>query len=47
MEHTHPPVVDRNERIQQEIASKNWQDADRPKLADRYMAAVAVLKPKT
>jgi predicted Zn-dependent protease len=44
---THPPVADRNARIQQEITSEKWQDADRPKLADRYAMAVAALKPKS
>ena len=47
MEHTHPPVPDRNAKIQQEIAGQNWQDADRPKLADLYAMAVAALKPKS
>lgn len=47
MLHTHPPVADRDARIQQEIASNNWQDADRPKLAERYAMAVAALKPKS
>jgi predicted Zn-dependent protease len=44
---THPPVADRNAKIQQEIASNNWQDADRPKLADRYAMAVAAIRPKS
>jgi predicted Zn-dependent protease len=44
---THPPVADRNAKIQQEIASNNWQDADRPKLADRFAMAVAAIKPKS
>lgn len=44
---THPPVPERNTRIQKEIASQGWQDQDRPKLAERYEAAVAVLKPKS
>ncbi|MGE5326656.1 MAG: M48 family metalloprotease [Deltaproteobacteria bacterium] len=47
MQHTHPPVADRNARIQQEIASNNWQDKDRPKLAERFAMAVAALKPKS
>lgn len=44
---THPPVGDRNARIQHLIASNNWQDSDRPKLADRYATAIAALKPKS
>ncbi len=44
---THPPVGDRNARIHQQIASNNWQDSDRPKLADRYVMAVAAVKPKS
>lgn len=44
---THPPVADRNTRIQQEIASEHWQDAERPKLADRFVQMTAVLRPKT
>jgi predicted Zn-dependent protease len=46
MTHTHPPVRDRNERITQLIAQQNWQDADRPQLADRYSTMTAELKPK-
>jgi predicted Zn-dependent protease len=44
---THPPVPDRNTRIQQLITSNRWQDAERPKLADRFAQMTAVLKPKT
>jgi predicted Zn-dependent protease len=47
---THPPVNDRNTRIQQEITSQHWEDTDRPRLADRFAAATAMLprfKPKT
>ncbi len=44
---THPPVSDRNAKIQQQIATEKWQDADRPKLAERYAMAVAAVKPKS
>jgi predicted Zn-dependent protease len=43
---THPPVKDRNVRIQQTITAQHWEDADRPKLADRFAAQTQVLKPK-
>lgn len=46
-ERTHPPVKDRNERIQKLIATEHWEDTDRPKLADRFAAATSSLpKPK-
>jgi len=41
---THPPVQERNEKIQQQIAQQNWQDGDRPQLADRYTTLTAMLK---
>jgi predicted Zn-dependent protease len=44
---THPPVPDRNARIQQWITSNRWQDAGRPTLADRFIQMTAVLRPKT
>jgi predicted Zn-dependent protease len=40
---THPLVSQRNARISQLIASEHWEDADRPKLADRFSAATAML----
>jgi predicted Zn-dependent protease len=43
---THPPVKDRNERIQQTVTAQHWEDADRPKLADRFAAQTQMLKPK-
>ncbi|MBI1940309.1 MAG: M48 family metalloprotease [Acidobacteria bacterium] len=43
---THPPVSERNARIQQTIAAQQWEDADRPKLAERFAAATQALKPK-
>lgn len=43
---THPPVQERNSRMEQEIARQNWQDADRPQLADRFATFTAMLKPK-
>jgi predicted Zn-dependent protease len=43
---THPPVKDRNDRIQQLIASNHWEDADRPKLAERFQALTQSLKTK-
>jgi predicted Zn-dependent protease len=44
---THPPVKDRNDRITKQIAQQQWQDADRPQLADRYVTLTAMLKPKS
>ncbi|MHB8652328.1 MAG: M48 family metalloprotease [Terriglobia bacterium] len=43
---THPPVKDRNERIQQQIVSEHWEDANRPALADRFTTLTAMLKTK-
>ena len=43
---THPPVKDRNTRIQQTITAQHWEDADRPKLADRFAAETKTLKAK-
>jgi predicted Zn-dependent protease len=43
---THPPVPERNARIQQWISSHHWNDAGRPRLAERYEQAVAVIKSK-
>ena len=43
---THPPVPDRNTRIGQTISAQHWEDADRPKLADRFAAETKVLKPQ-
>ncbi len=43
---THPPVKDRNDRIQTQITSQHWEDQGRPKLADRFTAATQVLKTK-
>ncbi len=43
---THPPVADRNARIQQLIASNNWQDNEGHKLADRFVQETAVLRSK-
>ncbi len=43
---THPPVKDRNQRIDQLISAQHWEDQDRPKLADRYAAETKMLKPK-
>ena len=43
---THPPVKDRTDRIQQIIANKQWQDADKPPLADRYTTLTAMLRTK-
>lgn len=44
---THPPVKERDERIQQQIASEHWEDANRPALADRFTTFTAMLKTKT
>jgi len=43
---THPPVKDRNARIQQTITAQHWEDADRPKLADRFTLQTKMVKPK-
>lgn len=44
---THPPVNQRNTRIQKLIAEQHWEDTDRPRLADRFSSAIATLpKPK-
>jgi predicted Zn-dependent protease len=43
---THPPVKERNVRIQQTITAQHWEDADRPKLADRFAAETKTLKAK-
>ncbi len=43
---THPPVADRNARMQQFISSEHWTDAGRPRLAERYEQMVAVVKSK-
>jgi predicted Zn-dependent protease len=48
-ERTHPPVKDRNTRIEQLVASQQWTDSERPRLADRFAEATAALpklKPK-
>jgi len=33
---THPPIAKRNERLANIISTQSWQDADKPKLAERY-----------
>jgi predicted Zn-dependent protease len=43
---THPPVKERNVRIQQTLTAQHWEDADRPKLADRFAAETKTLKAK-
>jgi predicted Zn-dependent protease len=43
---THPPVKDRNQRIEQFLSAQHWQDADRPRLANRYSVVAAALKGK-
>jgi len=43
---THPPVKERNARVAQTITAEQWEDADRPKLADRFAAETQALKPK-
>lgn len=43
---THPPVSERNDRLQKAITDERWEDADRPKLADRFAAQTQMLKPK-
>ena len=43
---THPPVKDRNARLQETITTQQWVDWDRPKLGRRFAAATLALKPK-
>src|SRR5579859_199689 len=43
---THPPVQDRNERMQQQITAEHWEDAGRPALADRFTTLTAMLRSK-
>ena len=43
---THPPVSERNARLQNAITTEHWEDADRPKLAERFAAQTQMLKPK-
>ncbi|HTV54869.1 MAG TPA: M48 family metalloprotease [Terriglobia bacterium] len=38
---THPPVDQRNQRIEQLIAAQRWTDANRPEMADRFAVATA------
>jgi beta-barrel assembly-enhancing protease len=38
---THPPVDQRNQRIEQLIAARSWADADRPQIADRFAIETA------
>jgi predicted Zn-dependent protease len=41
---THPPIAKRNERLGSNISSQSWQDADKPKLADRYTTETGVVR---
>jgi predicted Zn-dependent protease len=43
---THPPVKDRNARIQQLITSNHWEGTDRPKLDKRFALETKTLKRK-
>lgn len=43
---THPPVADRNARIQKLIADQHWEDASRPKLPERYANETQALRAK-
>ncbi len=38
---THPSVSDRNSRIGMTIAMKGWDDSEKPRLPERYVAATA------
>ena len=40
---THPPVDQRDARIEKEIADRHWDDSTRATLADRFMGATAML----
>jgi predicted Zn-dependent protease len=41
---THPPIAQRNDRIAKNVADQQWQDADKPKLADRYTAETKTVR---
>jgi predicted Zn-dependent protease len=43
---THPPVEERNARIAETIEDREWQDADRPRLVERYAAETQAVRPK-
>jgi len=43
---THPPIKERTERLQKAIATEHWEDADRPKLAERFRENTKTLKAK-
>jgi predicted Zn-dependent protease len=43
---THPPVSERNENIRKTITTQHWEDADRPKLADRFTRETKSVKTK-
>jgi beta-barrel assembly-enhancing protease len=38
---THPPVDQRNQRIEQFVAAQRWTDADRPQIVDRFAIETA------
>jgi beta-barrel assembly-enhancing protease len=38
---THPPVDQRNQRIEQLVATRQWTDAGRPQIADRFAIETA------
>lgn len=41
---THPPIAQRNDRIAKIIAAEQWQDMDKPKLADRYKGETKIVR---
>lgn len=41
---THPPIAKRNERLAKIIESQSWQDADKPKLAERYATETDIVR---
>ena len=43
---THPPISDRNDRIGKIISKEQWEDADRPKLSERYTAETKKVRPE-
>ncbi len=42
---THPPTATRNDRIAKIIATEQWQDADKPKVPERFLAETKVIRP--
>lgn len=41
---THPPVKERDARLEQLVSDQQWQDAGRPRLRERFAQATAMLR---